>query len=140
MEKCANCEIPIGNLEAAYIFEEQSVCGICIKKLLYRNDWKSPSTIRSLGLTSLAQARTLIIVGAIFMAAILGIPIFLWGAIAEQQMRAELLRQGKRTMSVTLVAVLIIISATAFFFGGIGLISYRMNQMIYDASSKNGDK
>lgn len=33
MERCANCERPIGNLEEAYVFKDNPVCGACHAKL-----------------------------------------------------------------------------------------------------------
>jgi hypothetical protein len=58
--------------------------------------------VRGAGLTGFTQARSAIYIGAALSCCLAGLPILLWGAIAEHQMRAQLRRQGYEAAPVGL--------------------------------------
>lgn len=115
MDTCENCGRVFGKLETRQLLGDHVVCIDCIDRLRPRDT--EPLPYRALGLETRGAAWMIAIIGFCLSPAIIGIPLAIWGVVADSMLRRHYgTGRGHSAIGVSAITIVLLFIGIFFLF------------------------
>lgn len=94
---CGNCGRPIGRLEQPRFFARRRVCADCYQRLVSA---EIDGGFSAYGISSRGTAWVVALVGLFLTPAGIGVPLFIWGVMAERKLLKHAKMNGRQGFEV----------------------------------------